>query len=277
MKRGLSAPLTALALVLILLVSGLCDVATAQPKPDGEMRWALYVTRSPLWLDPGEVLGLITPFWVLYAIHDAVVKPMPGNLSMPSLAESWTLSPDQLVYEFKLRQGVGFHNGGPFTAEDVKFSFQRYKGAAAKLLHERVKSVDIVDPSRIRFVLHRPWPDFMTFYATPATGAAWIVPKKYIERVGDDAMKKQPVGLGPYRFVRMSPGQELVLEANEQYWRKKPPIKHVVIKGIPDRTTRLAMFKTGEADIAYLMIGVEAQIVKADPKLRLAEVIPAAT
>ncbi|MBM3221871.1 MAG: ABC transporter substrate-binding protein, partial [Candidatus Rokubacteria bacterium] len=106
MKRGLSAPLTALALVLILLVSGLCDVATAQPKPDGEMRWALYVTRSPLWLDPGEVLGLITPFWVLYAIHDAVVKPMPGNLSMPSLAESWTLSPDQLVYEFKLRQGV---------------------------------------------------------------------------------------------------------------------------------------------------------------------------
>jgi ABC-type transport system substrate-binding protein len=84
------------------------------------MRWALYVTLSPVWLDPGEVVGLITPFWVLYAIHDAVVKPMPGNLMTPSLAESWTLSPNQVVYEFKLREGVRFHNGDPFTAEDVK-------------------------------------------------------------------------------------------------------------------------------------------------------------
>jgi peptide/nickel transport system substrate-binding protein len=74
----------------------------------------------------------------------------------------------------------------------------------------------------------------------------------------------------------MTPGVELVLEANEQYWRKKPPIKRVVIKGVPDRTTRLAMLKTGEADIAYLMIGVEAETVKADPRLRLARVISSA-
>jgi peptide/nickel transport system substrate-binding protein len=90
-------------------------------------------------------------------------------------------------------------------------------------------------------------------------------------------LKTQPVGLGPYRFVRMTPGVEIVFEANEHYWRKKPSIKHLVIKGVPDRTTRLAMLKTGEADVAYLMIGVEAHTVKADPKLRLAEVIPAAT
>ena len=60
------------------------------------------------------------------------------------------------------------------------------------------------------------------FYATPATGAAWIVPKKYIEKVGEEGFRRQPVGLGPYRFARMNPGVELVLEANEQYWRKKP-------------------------------------------------------
>ena len=125
--------------------------------------------------------------------------------------------------------------------------------------------------------LHKPWPDFLVFYATPATGAAWIVPKKYIEKVGEAGFKRQPVGLGPYRFVRMDPGQELVLEANEQYWRKKPTIKRVVIKGVPDRTTRLAMLKTGEADIGYLMVGVEAATIKADPKLRLAQVIPSAT
>src|SRR5207249_8891229 len=155
----------------------------SQAKPEGEMRWAIYVTLAPQWFDPAEVMGQITPFWVLYAMHDALVKPMPGNLMTPSLAESWTVSPDQRVYEFKLREGLKFHNGDPFTAEDVKFSFHRYRGTAAKLLHERVKAVEILDPTRVRFVLHAPWPDFLTFYATPATGAAWIVPKKYLEKV----------------------------------------------------------------------------------------------
>src|SRR5262245_55313410 len=95
-------------------------------------------------------------------------------------------------------------------------------------------------------------------------------------KVGDVGFGRQPVGLGPYRFVRMSPGLELVLEANEQYWRKKPSIKRVVIKGVPDRTTRLAMLKTGEADLGYLMVGVEASTIKADPRLRLVNTIPTA-
>ena len=81
----------------------------------------------------------------------------------PSLAESWTESPDKLVYEFKLRQGVKFHNGDPFTADDVKFSFERAKGAQLK---EKVKEVVVVDPHTVRFVLHEPWPDFMTVYGT---------------------------------------------------------------------------------------------------------------
>src|SRR2546427_335252 len=118
---------------------------------------------------------------------------------------------------------------------------------------------------------------FAFLYAIPATGAAWVVPKKYIEKVGEEGFKRQPIGLGPYRFVSMNPGIELVLEANDQYWRKKPSIKRVVIKGVPGRTTRLAMLKTGEADIGYLMVGVEAATIKADPKLRLLHVIPSAT
>ena len=118
--------------------------AAAQTKPEGEMRFALYVTLAPAWLDPGEaVLGNLTPFWMLYALHNALVKPMPGNRLAPSLAESWTESPDKLVYEFKLRHGVKFHNGDPFTADDVKFSFERAKGAQLK---EKVKEVVIVDP-----------------------------------------------------------------------------------------------------------------------------------
>src|SRR5258707_6651792 len=173
-----------------LSACGLVGRAEAQAKPEGEMRWALYVTVPPAWFDPGDVVGVITPFWILYALHDALVKPMPGNHLTPSLAESWTVSPDQKVYEFKLRQGVKFHNGDPFTAEDVTFSFQR---ARAKILHEKVREVVIVDPYRVRFVLHERWPDFMTFYGTFVAGAGRIVAKKDIEQVGVDGFRRHTV------------------------------------------------------------------------------------
>ncbi len=258
----------AITLVCVLLIGALAGPAAAQTKPEGEMRWALYVTLSPVWFDPAEVSGQLTPFWVLYAIHDALVKPMPGNLMSPSLAESWTVSADQRVYEFKLREGLKFHNGDPFTAEDVKFSFHRAKGS--KVLRDKVREVVVVSPSRVRFVLHEPWPDFMTFYGTMVSGAGWVVPKKYIERVGDDGFKNAPVGLGPYKFVSHTPGIELVMEANESYWRKVPSVKRLVYKSVPESTTRLAMLKRGEVDIAYLLDVPQAQEVKRDPNLKLA-------
>src|SRR5947207_8459812 len=192
------------------------------------MTWALHFTPAPSLFEPAETPGLITPFMFLYALHDGLVKPMPGKLMTPSLAESWTASADGLVYEFVLRKGVKFHNGEPLTADDVKFSFDRYRGAAAKLLKERVRDVQIVDPGRVRFVLKEPWPDFMTFYGTSATGAAWIVPKKYVEKVGDDGFLKAPVGAGPYRVVSFSPCVELVMEAYDGYWRRVPAVKRLV-------------------------------------------------
>ena len=171
-------------LILVLVaVGGTGSVGAQAPKPEGEMRWALYVSLVPAWFDPGDVVGVLTPFWVLYAMHDALVKPMPGNHLTPSLAESWTLSPDQRTYEFKLREGLKFHNGDPFTSEDVRFSFHRAKGS--KVLQEKVRDVEIAGPYRVRFHLHEPWPDFMTFYGTVVSGAGWIVPKKYVEQVGD--------------------------------------------------------------------------------------------
>src|SRR5215831_6868367 len=111
---------------------------------------------------------------------------MPGNPLAPSLAESWTVSPDSRTYEFVLRRGVKFHNGEPVTAEDVKFSLERYRGIFARGLKERVVAVETPDGGRVRFRLRQPWPDFMTFYGTLATGAGWVVPKKYVERVGED-------------------------------------------------------------------------------------------
>ena len=126
---------------------------------------------------------------VLYAIHDALVKPMPAGPMTPCLAESWSMSPDGLTFDFVLR-AAKFHNGEPVTAEDVKFSFERYRGGAATLLKSKVKEVKVVDARRVRFVLKEAWPDFMTFYGTTATGSGWVVPKKYVERVGDEGFKK---------------------------------------------------------------------------------------
>jgi hypothetical protein len=127
----------------------------AMAAPEGTLTWGLHVTLASRWLDPAETEALITPFMVLYAIHDALVKPMPAGNNTPSLAESWTVSKDGLTYEFVLRKGVTFHNGDLVTAEDVKFSFDRYHGASAKLLKDRVREVQIVDPapaSRSRIV-----------------------------------------------------------------------------------------------------------------------------
>ena len=256
-----------MVLSCLIAVAGPGFVA-AQTKPEGEMRFALYVTLAPAWLDPGEAPpGFFSPFWLMYGVHDALVKPMPGNNMAPSLAESWTESGDHRVYEFNLRKGVKFHNGDPFTAEDVVFSFKRAKGVQ---LHEKVKEVVIVDPHKVRFVLHEPWPDFMDIYASLASTAAWIVPKNYFEKVGADGFKKHPIGAGPYKFVSNKPGIELVMEANEEYWRKTPSVKRLVFQSVPEATTRLAMLKRGEVDVAYLLDESLAQTVKADPNLKLA-------
>src|SRR5262249_47292256 len=141
--------------------------------------------------------------------------------------------------------------------------------AAASLLKHRVVAVDVVDVTRVRFRLKDPWPDFMTFYGTPATGAGWIVPKKYVEKVGDDGFKKAPVGAGPYKFVSFAPGVELVLEAFEGYWRKVPNVKRLVFKAVPDEATRLAMLKRGEADVVYSIRGALAEELQRTPGLTL--------
>ena len=114
----------------------------------------------------------------------------------------------------------------------------------------------------------------MTFYGTSATGAAWIVPKKYVEKVGEDGFKKAPIGAGPYKFVSFNPGIDLVLEAFDGYWRKVPSVKRLVFRSMPDETTRAAALKAGDVDIVYLLSGPVAAEVKRSPGLRLAAAMP---
>jgi peptide/nickel transport system substrate-binding protein len=290
LRRSLLAFTLALALTLALTPPASTPVtAAAAPEgraaapegraaaPDGQITFAVHVTLAPTWFDPAEVPGVITPFLTLYALHDALVKPMPDNPWTPSLAESWTASKDGLTYEFVLRKGLRFHNGDAVSAEDVKFSFERYKGGGATTLKARVAAVEIVDAQRVRFRMKQPWPDFMTFYATPATGAAWIVPKKYVERVGDDGFKRAPIGAGPYRFVSFNPGVELTVEAYEGYWRKTPSVKRLVFRSVPDESTRVAMLKRGEADVVYSIRGPNGEEVKRTPGLTLKATYPTFT
>jgi len=239
--------------------------------PASEVAVSFHVTIAPAWFDPSTAPPQITPFGVLYAIHDALVRPLPGQKMGPSLAESWKESPDGLTYEFKLRKGLTFHNGDALTSDDVKFSFERYNGASAKELKARVRAIETPDPLTVRFRLHEPWPDFMTFYGTTATAAGIVLPRKYTEHVGPEEFRAKPVGAGPYKFVSQRPGIDVTLEAFTGYWRHAPYVKKLTLKSVPDSTTRLTMLKSGQTDYALFLDGPEGEAVKKDPRYKLVD------
>ena len=255
-----------LAMLASSLIAGGARDAAASAQ--GQMNIAVHISLSPTWFDPSETNSLITPYLLMYGMHDAMMKPMREASPGLSLAESYTMSPDGLTHEFVLRPGLTFHNGDPLTSDDVKFTYERYKGTSAALLRERIGSLETPDPRRVVIKLKEVWPDFLLFY-TGATGANWIVPRKYIEKVGDAGFRKAPVGAGPYKFVSYDAGLELTLEAFEQYWRKSPNIKRIVMKVVPDESTRLIALKRGEFDFAYSIRGELAAEVQHTPGLSL--------
>ena len=265
----MSRPRVASLRLSILCAVLLLAATPAAAAPEGTLTFALHFSPVTRWLDPAEGESTITPFLLLYALHDGLLKPMAGSGSAPSLAESWSMSKDGLSAEFILRPGIKFHNGDPITPDDVKFSFERYRGGAAKILKDTVKEIQLLGPNRLRFVLKEPWPDFPAFYGTFVASAGWVVPRKYFERVGEEGFRKSPIGAGPYKFVSFNPGVELVLEAFEGYWRKTPSIKRLVFRSLPDETTRAAALKSGEVDIAFLLSGPTAEDIRRTPGLRL--------
>jgi peptide/nickel transport system substrate-binding protein len=244
----------------------------AQPGPKGKFVEAWQSSISPAWFDPQENPPQITPYNFQLAIHDALVKHMPGKTFAPSLAESYEVAPDFKSATFKLRPGIKFHDGSPVTPDDVTFTFEQYRGANAKILHDKLDRIDAPDDRTIKFFFKEPFVDFIMIYGSPASGAGWIVPKAYYQKVGKDGFKQKPIGAGPYRFVRQQAGNELEVEAFTDYWRKTPSIKTIVFLGIPETTTRLAVLKTGEADAAYAIQGDLFQTMRQDPALRVTAV-----
>jgi peptide/nickel transport system substrate-binding protein len=137
-----------------------------------------------------------------------------GKLVPTGLATSWKVSPDGKEVEFTLRKGVVFHGGEPFTAKDVQFSHER--GLKNSQTYQRVMryldSFAIVDDYRVKFRFKSPDAQFLPSRATP------IASKSYYDKVGEDKFLREPVGTGPYKFVKWDPGQYVELKINEDYW-----------------------------------------------------------
>ncbi len=260
-----------LAIIAVCLYPWPPAPAAAAPDgtvPKGTLTVALHVSLAPTWFDPAEAPGILTPYLFYYLIHDALVKPLPEAAMAPALAESWSSSADGMTHAFVLRAGITFHDGTPVTPEDVRFSFERYRGVSQATLKEQVAAVDIIGERTIRFTMKAPWPDFLTYYLG-TTAAGWIVPKAHVRKTGEEGFKKAPIGAGPYRFVSFTPGVELTVEAFEAYWRKTPSVKRIVFKVIPDEAVRVVALKRGEVDIALSVRGELARAVEQSPGLSL--------
>ena len=265
--------------ILALAVVGLLlrGASPAVAAPEGEMTWAVHVSLAPTWFDPAETPSVITPFMILYALHDALVKPMPGNPMAPSLAESWSVSHGRPGLRLRAAQGREVPQRRPRhrrRREVLARALPRRRGHDAEGAggrRRRRRSRARAHPAQAAVAgLH----DLLRH---AGDGRGLDRAQAYVEQVGEDGFKKAPIGAGPYRFVSFTPGIELVLEANESYWRKTPSVKRLVFRSVPDETTRLAMLKRGEADIAYSIRGPLAEELRRTPGLTLKPTSPTFT
>jgi len=203
-------------------------------------------------------------------IFDQLYERDPSLKVVPALATEMPKLVGPAVWEVKLRKGVKFHNGEDFNAESAKWSLERLAQGQGKLrgatFFAPIDHVEVVDPSTIRVHTKKPWPTFavvMTFVQ-----GSMYPPKAYKDK--DTAfISKNPIGTGPYRFVRWSKDEEIVLEANEQYWRGAPKIKTVVFRPIPDDAVRVAALQNGEIDVAVNIPPHLGAIIDKHPKLFL--------
>src|SRR5215475_11753007 len=174
---------------------------------NGAMTLAWHTAMAPRWLDPQEHDGTATPDNFITALHDALIKNSGTTLyDHPALAERYEFAKDGKSATFWLREGVQFHNGEPVTPEDVKFSYESYRGALASAFKAKTEAVDIVDKRTVRFQFKEPFLDFLLLLGSSnVTGAGWVVPAKYYQQVGPDGFKRKPIGAGPYKLSQVEP------------------------------------------------------------------------
>ena len=236
--------------------------------PRGTLTIAMHFALDPGWLDPLEHSYAVTQQMYDYLVHDTMIKPMPYGYVTYGLAEHAELAADFRRAAFRLRPGLKFHDGQPLTTADVKWTYENFKGAYAKLFHDKLEHVQVVDDRTIVFHFKEPFIDFMDLYNGGVGGIGWIVPRHYYEQAGRDGFKAKPIGAGPYKLVSQQAGVQMVFEAFGDYWRRTPATKTIVVKGIRDPTARMAGLQTGELDLAFGMTGKLLSRLMSDRSLR---------
>ncbi len=244
--------------------------------PKGKIVLAWHTNIAARWLDPQQHDGTASPDNFLMALQDALIKNFrETRYDHPALAEGYDFAEDAKSATFRLRPGNKFHDGALVTPEDVKWSYEHYRGAWGEVLHENTDGVEIVDQHTLRFYFKKPFLDFPILLGTGnVSGAGWVVPAKYYEQAGQEGYLKKPIGAGPYKFVSQQPGVRLDFEAFEDYYRPVH-IKQLTMVSVPEAATRIAMLERGEADIIYNVPGELIDRVKNNPNVRLAPVVSA--
>lgn len=219
------------------------------PKPGGTLN--LIVQPEP----PGINLGnakLGPSSFVGSKIYEGLISLSPKLEPIPRLAESWTIAPDGKTYTFKLRPNVKWHDGKPFTADDVVFSFTKYLPATfarTKLIMEQVESIAAPDPGTVVFKLKKPYPAFV--YIFEATGGT-VMPRHLYEGVADyrtTQVNNTIVGTGPFKLGEWRRGAYIRLVKNPEYWDKgKPHLDTLYFHVVPDAVGRSIAFESGKVD-----------------------------
>jgi peptide/nickel transport system substrate-binding protein len=272
--RSARCALGAVAIALAALSAFRPFASPAGAAARGKLTLAWHAGLASRWLDPQEHDGTATPDNFITAIHDALIKNQGTQLyDHLALAEKFTLAPDAKTATFTLRKGTKFHNGEAVTPQDVKWSYENYRGAKADVFKKRTERVEIVDDRTLRFVFKEPFLDFVILFGTAnVAGPGWVVPEKYYRQVGPDGFKQKPIGAGPYKLVRQEPGVKIELEAFDGYYRPVN-VKQLVMVSVPEAATRVAMLERGEADIIYFVPGELINKVGKLPGVVLAPVL----
>lgn len=219
-------------------------------------------------LDPHFLTQINSAAIIHHKVYEGLVRMDKESKYVPALATEWKQL-DDVTWEFKLRQGVTFHDGAPFNAEAVKRTIARVQdpsvGSNRANLFEAIKEVKAVDDQTVQFILHYPYAPLLSVLAG-AEGA--ILSPKAIDQYGKD-LSKHPTGTGPYKFESWTPGQEVVLVKNENYWGGQPKLDKVVFKTVPEDTTRIAMVETGEAQVAEQLPVTEVDRVQNSSSMTL--------
>ncbi|ANF56324.1 ABC transporter substrate-binding protein [Halotalea alkalilenta] len=221
---------------------------------------------APAALDPGflrEAATLVDNVFDTLVMRDDQMRLAPG------LATEWRVIDDQ-TWEFELRPGVKFHNGEPFDAEAVKFTFDRILDPAANaptISYVRtISEVEIVDADTVRF--HTTGPDPL-LPSRLSRYPAYIVPPGYLREAGEQKFASAPVGTGPYRVAEFVRDDHLTMVANPDYWRGAPELERVIWRPIPEATARVAALLSGEVQLAESIPADLAQVIESNPELRL--------